>query len=60
MEDLSARYSSVRNHQHSLRDNQLRMLQDGPKVLQNVTFRVKSGERVGIGAYIQFVGTFDC
>lgn len=27
------------------------MLQEGPKVLQDVSFRIEAGERVGIGKY---------
>lgn len=48
VEKLSARYSVVR-HEESGRVYVLMCAQDGPEVLHEVSFEVKSGERVGIG-----------
>lgn len=51
VEKLSARYSEVRKHSVN-KIRPLIGLQDGPQVLQDITFDVKSGERVGIGECI--------
>ncbi len=51
VENLSARYSSVRVQIFVLSYICIADAipsQDGPKVLQNISFHVKSGERVGI------------
>jgi ABC-type multidrug transport system fused ATPase/permease subunit len=49
VENLSARYSTV-NYNSCFRGYlSNHHLQDGPKVLQDLSFQIKSGERVGIG-----------
>ena len=54
VEQLSARYSLVRelprSYSHSLPPSDLMSsYQDGPKVLHDISFHIKSGERVGVG-----------
>jgi ABC-type multidrug transport system fused ATPase/permease subunit len=49
VENLSARYSTVNYHSCLRGYLSNHHLQDGPKVLQDLSFQIKSGERVGIG-----------
>jgi len=50
VQNLSARYSQVRTFISSLRyeSDTFCCMQSGPKVLHDISFRVKSGERIGI------------
>lgn len=50
VEKLSARYSTVGTSPQSIRLSQHESSQDGPKILQDLSFEIKSGERVGIGS----------
>lgn len=48
VEKLSARYSQV-CRMTLTGGSPIHIWQDGPRVLQDISFEVKSGERVGIG-----------
>jgi ABC-type multidrug transport system fused ATPase/permease subunit len=49
VENMSARYSTVNYNSCLCGCLSNHHLQDGPKVLQDLSFQIKSGERVGIG-----------
>jgi ABC-type multidrug transport system fused ATPase/permease subunit len=57
VEHLSARYSLVSPCVDRI-SPPTNSFQDGPKVLNDLSFHIKSGERVGVGEYIPFNALF--
>ena len=57
VEGLSARYSAVRILFQLAKSIIHAVLQDGPKVLHDLTFTIKSGERIGIGKLLGYCFT---
>jgi ABC-type multidrug transport system fused ATPase/permease subunit len=61
VEKLSSRYSLVRKSSSS---SPVQILiqrnQDGPKVLHDISFHIKSGERVGVGECSLFATNYLC
>lgn len=50
---LCAQYSKgMTNHLSIVKNRLMDILPDGPLVLQDISFDIKSGERVGIGLFI--------
>ena len=54
VEKLSARYSTVSRFRGFRHLSRSYFLKDGPRVLHEISFSVKAGERVGIGKCDQF------
>jgi ABC-type multidrug transport system fused ATPase/permease subunit len=53
VEKLSARYSAVSCFgAYASQPTVQRQCQDGPKVLHDISFHIKSGERVGVGTWL--------
>jgi hypothetical protein len=60
VEKLTSRYSLVRKSSSSPLQIFIQGNQNGPKVLHDISFHIKSGERVGVGECSLFIANCLC